>query len=228
MKHLFDTDLVFLVCLEKTTCRKTIIAITLSSAVAILFAGLFVWTYNYGHEQCVTKEQIDAHQSAWVDTLLKIGELGPPTDERCADISKFTRESLARLYGFGGSTVLFNPTLTYGEYLFRNSLDLAESYFIGRCAKNRVDNETGFAFAPTNGSIETWRGYERVESREATYLTGGKGDNFCKTPVVQERFVLFSKDGAVVSVDKTFVYRMENGKVELAVHHSSLKFNPNS
>lgn len=205
---------------------KTIIAITISSAVAILFAGLFVWTYNYGHEQCVSKEQIDAHQAAWVDTLLKIGELGPPTDERCEEISKYTRESLVRLYGFGSRTVLFNPTLTYGDNLFRNSLDLAESYFIGRCARERVDGDTGFAFAPTNSSIETWKGYERVHIDNINYLTGGKGDEFCKTPAAQERFTLFSREGSVVSVDKTFVYSMENGRVELAVHHSSLKYKP--
>ena len=87
----------------------------------------------------MTLDQIKFFLTSWIDGVIEIGRVYHEggDHEKCAE--KF----ISSHYAFDNGDVLFKPTFTK-EVIFRNSKDLALSYFI----KGDIAEDNGFALKP--------------------------------------------------------------------------------
>ena len=104
-------------------------------------------------------------------------------------------------YAFDTEQVLFKPTFTK-EVVFRNTIDLALSYFI----KGDVTEDNGFALKP----------WEKIELNELNVINDEKNKiamgTFNFKPLKQDQFTL---------VAFTFFFTTSDGSLKIKVHHSS-------
>jgi len=194
------------------------------------FAGLFGWSYhNWQNDDknCISEAEMEAHQANWTTTVKTIGDMYVKNGLECngagGDIQAYTQKQLMALYAFNESSVRFRPTLSTSPNIFRDTLSMAESYFIGRCAKTPVPGDHGFAFAfiadpttPTN-----WNGFSDIKFVDLKYLVN---KTFCHNSVAQGQATFTASASQNAStIDKSFNYgRMEDGSVKLTLHHSSI------
>jgi hypothetical protein len=149
----------------------------------------------------VTSAELNKATSDWCAGLVAIGAASDPARE--AD------RVLNELYGYESTGVLFKPTLTTGEQTFRNTRAGAKAYFVG--GDSAFPGDKGFALKP-------WK-TARYEAKKNVL----RGD----VAMTQGNLFLTAADGTEVMVDKTWVFvKGKDGKLRLAVHHSSLPYNP--
>ncbi len=149
----------------------------------------------------VTTAELEKATSAWCAGLVAIGAASDPARE--AD------RVLNELYGYESTGVLFKPTLTTGEQTFRNTRAGAKAYFVG--GDTNFTSDKGFALKP-------WK-TARYEAKKNVL----QGD----VAMTQGNLFLTAADGTEVMVDKTWVFvKGKDGKLRLAVHHSSLPYKP--
>mmetsp|Transcript_120578 Transcript_120578/g.209903 ORF Transcript_120578/g.209903 Transcript_120578/m.209903 type:complete len:830 (-) Transcript_120578:1060-3549(-) len=155
----------------------------------------------------VTKEEVLAAQNGWGQALVNIATT---YDDKGFDAAKAEAEAvLDGGYGYQIAPVLFKPTLTTGEQVFRTTREGALSYFVGRNPK--YPNDGGFA-------LKGWRKW-KIENA-AIFLNGD-------TATTTGNVILTDKDGNVTKVDKTWTFfKGGDGNLRIMAHHSSLPYVP--
>ncbi len=155
----------------------------------------------------ITAEEVEAMQKAWGAALLKISK-----DFRTGgfNLAKATAEAvLDSAYGYNFGPVLFKPTLTTGDQVFRTTRAGALAYFVG--GDKDFPNDTGFALKP-------WEKYEFKNA--AVFINGDMA-------LTMGNVFLTDADGKVTKVDKTWGFKKdEQGNLRIVLHHSSLPYNP--
>ena len=87
----------------------------------------------------MTLDQIKFFLTSWKDGVIEIGRVYLEG----GDYEKYAEKFISSHYAFDNGDVLFKPTFTK-EVIFRNSKDLALSYFI----KGDIAEDNGFALRP--------------------------------------------------------------------------------
>ena len=87
----------------------------------------------------MSSNQIDNFLNSWKDGVIEIGRIYLEG----GDYKKCAEKFISTHYAFDSEEVLFKPTFTK-EIIFRNSKDLALSYFIG----GEISEDNGFALKP--------------------------------------------------------------------------------
>jgi hypothetical protein len=153
----------------------------------------------------LTVADVNAAQDAWCAGLLSIAK----THAAGGDYKPVAVGVLSNLYNYDHGTVLFNPTLTFGEQTFRLTKEGAAAYFIG--GNPAYPNDSGFALKP-------W-----VACR---YTNAGDGAGVLidgEIAATMGNVFLTDATGAETMVDKLFVFRRGgDGKLRIIVHKSSL------
>jgi len=153
----------------------------------------------------ITEQEVNAAQQAWCDSLINIAK----TYAAKGDYKSVAAAVLSNQYNYDNGTVLFNPTLTFGEQNFRMDKEGAAAYFIG--GNPNYPNDKGFALKP----------WVSCRYTNAGVLIDG---DFAAT--MGNVYLLDNKKNETV-VDKFFAFkRGEDGKLRIIVHKSSLPFNP--
>ena len=150
----------------------------------------------------ITKDLIHEAQDKWGQGIVKIGSLKNNQLE-CID---FTTSFLNDMYNFKNGEVLFKPTKAANEQ-FRPIFSMALSYFLGGDS-SFCSEDDGFAMKPWVEVNFENSGYIIEDSRAIAM------GNY------------FFKDGSdnVVKVEFTFGYKLNDGKLVIDLHHSSLPF----
>lgn len=171
----------------------------------ILIVLSFIMLSDNALAQNITKEMVYDAQITWVQALVSIGE----TYVSGGDVTAKASEVLTTYYDFEDGMVLFKPTLAFGEQTFRFSKEGALSYFIG--GNDAYPNDKGFALRPyISGTVDMG---EIVVIGNAV--------------IAMSTINLKAYDGATVTVNKTFAYRLdERGNLIIITHHSSVPFQP--
>lgn len=115
------------------------------AAAAIAVCGLGPLASAAKAAQPLTIADVNAAQDAWCAGLLSIAK----THAAGGDYKPVAVGVLTNLYNYDHGTVLFNPTLTFGEQTFRLTKEGAAAYFIG--GNPAYPNDDGFALKPWVG-----------------------------------------------------------------------------
>ena len=164
---------------------------------------------------CITQAEVDAAQAAWGGALQAIGAAftgsGGSNAMDCAAAKEAALGALGAAYAYHveGVQMLFNPTLTYDPDTFRDTLDGALSYFVGKCSgPAHIAQDSGFALGAHDGHKTTWMGWENVTFTQMKYaLATDESAPNCKLAIAQGKMTtmnVYTKQP--VTVDKTFAY----------------------
>jgi hypothetical protein len=153
----------------------------------------------------ITEQMVMDAQKAWCNGLIGIGA----SKDRGADYTKFASTVIDVAYNYQNGVVLFKPTLTVGEQVFRMDKEGALAYFVG--GNPKYPNDTGFAL----------KGWRKCESKPRGIILNGD------TALSMGNVHMWDKDGKETVVDKTWGYVMDDkGSLRIVLHHSSLPYNP--
>ena len=153
------------------------------------------------------EKQLEAAREAWGAGLIDIAKVYEAGG--IAEARRVASALLDRLYGFEYGPVLFKPTLSGGAQTFRPTKQGALSYFIGH--DDGYPQDGGFG-------LRAWRQFEATTS--SVFIDGNVG-------LWMGWVTLTDKDGASVTVDKSFGYKLaEDGALKIVLHHSSLPYQP--
>lgn len=155
----------------------------------------------------ITAQEVEAAQKAWGEALIKISK-----DHKKDGAKKATRTAEAVLdqaYGYNMGAVLFKPTLTTGDQVFRTTKEGALAYFVG--GNKKFPNDPGFAL----------RGWEKYEFKNAAVFINGD------LALTMGNVFLTDSTGKVTKVDKTWGFKKDDkGQLRIVLHHSSLPYTP--
>jgi hypothetical protein len=155
----------------------------------------------------VTAQEVEQAQKAWGEALVKIS-----ADFKKGGIKKATRTAEAVLdqaYGYAIGPVLFKPTLTTGDQVFRTTREGALAYFVG--GNKKFPNDNGFAL----------KGWEKYEFKNAAVFISGD------VALTMGNVFLTDSTGKVTKVDKTWGFKRDDkGQLRIVLHHSSLPYMP--
>lgn len=155
-----------------------------------------------GSTAALTKDRVTQLQTAWGEGIVEIGKIY----KNGGDYKAAARKHIENFYAYGDETVLFKPTLASKEQ-FRGTLDGALSYFVG----GSVAEDHGFAIAPYTDV--RWETEGMVFNGDMALSMGNY--YFTKT------------DGTEVKAEYSFgIEQMDDGKLKIVLHHSSLPFSP--
>jgi hypothetical protein len=145
----------------------------------------------------MSSNEIEHFLNSWIDGVIEIGRvyLEGGDYEKCAE--KF----ISSHYAFDNEEVLFKPTFTK-EVIFRNSKELALSYFIG----GDIPEDNGFALKP-------WERIklEELNAIEENNLIVAMGTLSMK-PVNMEENTMIAFTFLLINIDDS---------LKIKVHHSS-------
>lgn len=158
----------------------------------------------------ITEKMVNDAQQAWCDALVSIGKI----HKEGGDYKTVATKVLSDIYNYDNGTVLFKPTLAYGDQTFRLDKKGAAAYFIGGDAD--FPNDKGFALKP----------WTKVRFDNAGVGNTGvliEGD----IAITMGNVYLTDESGKEIMVDKTFAFkRGADGKLRLILHKSALPFTP--
>ena len=182
-----------------TLFRTSIFALTLAFSL-----GAFGETVTNTN---ITPAEIESAQKAWGQALIKISQ-----DFKKDGLRKATRTAdsvLDQAYGYNMGAVLFKPTLTTGDQVFRTTKEGALAYFVG--GNKKFPNDSGFAL----------KGWEKYEFKNAAVFINGD------LALTMGNVFLTDSSGKVTKVDKTWGFKKDdNGQLRIVLHHSSLPYTP--
>ena len=141
--------------------------------------------------------KINDFLNSWKDGIIKIGKIYVEG----GNYKKSAEEFIASHYLFDEESVLFKPTFTK-DIIFRNSKDLALSYFI----KGNIDEDNGFALKPWEKIL-----IDELNIIEKNELSIAMGTLKLK-PVNLDKITLIAF---------TFVLINRNDNFKIKIHHSS-------
>lgn len=145
----------------------------------------------------MSSNQIQHFLNSWKDGVIEIGRIH--LEE--GDYEKSAELFVSTHYAFDSEEVLFKPTFTK-EVIFRNSKDLALSYFIG----GEVAEDKGFALKP----------WEEIRLEELNII---EQDNLMVAMGTLNFKPLNLKENTLIAF--TFLLIETDGSLKIKVHHSS-------
>lgn len=145
----------------------------------------------------MSSNQIEHFLNSWKDGVIEIGRIH--LEE--GDYEKSAELFVSTHYAFDSEEVLFKPTFTK-EVIFRNSKDLALSYFIG----GEVAEDKGFALKP----------WEEIRLEELNII---EQDNLMIAMGTLNFKPLNLKENTLIAF--TFLLIDTDGSLKIKVHHSS-------
>ena len=145
----------------------------------------------------MSSNEIEHFLNSWKDGVIEIGRI----HLEGGDYEKSAELFLSTHYAFDSEEVLFKPTFTK-EVIFRNSKDLALSYFIG----GEVAEDKGFALKP----------WEEIRLEELNII---EQDNLMVAMGTLNFKPLNLKENTLIAF--TFLLIDTDGSLKIKVHHSS-------
>ena len=145
----------------------------------------------------MSSNQIEHFLNSWKDGVIEIGRI----HLEGGDYEKSAELFVSTHYAFDSEEVLFKPTFTK-EVIFRNSKDLALSYFIG----GKVVEDKGFALKP----------WEEIRLEELNII---EQDNLMVAMGTLNFKPLNLKENTLIAF--TFLLIDTDGSLKIKVHHSS-------
>ena len=145
----------------------------------------------------MSSNQIEHFLNSWKDGVIEIGRI----HLEGGDYEKSAELFVSTHYAFDSEEVLFKPTFTK-EVIFRNSKDLALSYFIG----GEVAEDKGFALKP----------WEEIRLEELNII---EQDNLMVAMGTLNFKPLNFKENTLIAF--TFLLIETDGSLKIKVHHSS-------
>ena len=145
----------------------------------------------------MSSNQIEHFLNSWKDGVIEIGRIYLEG----GDYEKSAELFVSTHYAFDSEEVLFKPTFTK-EFIFRNSKDLALSYFIG----GEVAEDKGFALKP----------WEEIRLEELNII---EQDNLMVAMGTLNFKPLNLKENTLIAF--TFLLIDTDGSLKIKVHHSS-------
>ena len=145
----------------------------------------------------MSSNQIEHFLNSWKDGVIEIGRIH--LEE--GDYEKSAELFVSTHYAFDSEEVLFKPTFTK-EVIFRNSKDLALSYFIG----GEVAEDKGFALKP----------WEEIRLEDLNII---EQDNLMVAMGTLNFKPLNLKENTLIAF--TFLLIETDGSLKIKVHHSS-------
>lgn len=171
-------------------------------AVLVLSISSFAQTTNSFN---ISEKMVTDAQAGWCGALVQMNE----TKEKGGDYTKVASDIIDAAYYYQHGVVLFKPTLTTGDQVFRMDKEGALAYFVGGSSKYKDDG--GFAL----------KGWKKCESKPRGIILNGD------TALSMGNVHMWDKDGKETVVDKTWGYKMdEKGNLRIILHHSSLPYKP--
>jgi hypothetical protein len=168
---------------------------------ALSITGFSQMTTNFN----ISEKLVTDAQAGWCSALVQINE----TKEKGGDYNKVASDIIDAAYNYQNGAVLFKPTLTTGEQVFRMDKEGALAYFVGGNSKYKDDN--GFAL----------KGWKKCESKPRGIILNGD------TALSMGNVHMWDKDGKETVVDKTWGYKLDDrGNLRIILHHSSLPYKP--
>ena len=149
----------------------------------------------------ITKDLIHEAQKKWGEGIVKIGTL-KNNDSECI---KYTTSFLNEMYDFD-NVVLFKPTKASVEQ-FRPTFKMALSYFIGG-HDSFCSEDNGFAMKP----------WIEVKFENSGYIIEDS------IAIAMGNYFFKDSSNKEVKVEFTFGYKLNNDKLIIVLHHSSLPF----
>jgi hypothetical protein len=122
----------------------------------------------------ITAEEVESAQKAWGEALLKISKDFKKDGLKQATLT--AEAVLNKAYGYGIGPVLFKPTLTTGDQVFRTTKEGALAYFVG--GNKKFANDSGFAL----------KGWEKYEFKNAAVFINGDLALTMEAPVSKGTF----------------------------------------
>ena len=145
----------------------------------------------------MSSNQIQHFLNSWKDGVIEIGRI----HLEGGDYEKSAELFVSTHYAFDSEEVLFKPTFTK-EVIFRNSKDLALSYFIG----GEISEDNGFALKPWEKiRLEELNIIEENNSMVAMGILNFKPLNLEEITIIAFTFLLINTDESL----------------KIKVHHSS-------
>ena len=145
----------------------------------------------------MSSNQIEHFLNSWKDGVIEIGRI----HLEGGDYEKSAELFVSTHYAFDSEEVLFKPTFTK-EVIFRNSKDLALSYFIG----GEVAEDKGFALKP----------WEEIRLEELNII---EQDNLMVAMGTLNFKPLNLKENTLIAF--TFLLIDADDSLKIKVHHSS-------
>ena len=145
----------------------------------------------------MSSNQIEHFLNSWKDGVIEIGRI----HLEGGDYEKSAELFVSTHYAFDSEEVLFKPTFTK-EVIFRNSKDLALSYFIG----GEVAEDKGFALKP----------WEEIRLEELNII---EQDNLMVAMGTLNFKPLNLKENTLIAF--TFLLIDTDDTLKIKVHHSS-------
>ena len=181
--------------------KKMILSMAMLFALTTIGFAQTVTNFN------ITDKMVIDAQKGWCGALIQINE----TKEKGGDYKKVASDIIDAAYNYQNGVVLFKPTLTTGDQVFRMDQEGALAYFVG--GNTKYAGDTGFAL----------KGWKKCESKPRGIILNGD------TALSMGNVHVWDKDGKETIVDKTWGYRMdEKGALRIILHHSSLPYLPAS
>ena len=149
----------------------------------------------------ITKDLIHEAQKKWGEGIVKIGTL-KNNDLECI---KYTTSFLNEMYDFD-NVVLFKPTKASVEQ-FRPTFKMALSYFIGG-HDSFCSEDNGFAMKP----------WIEVKFENSGYIIDDS------IAIAMGNYFFKDSSNKEVKVEFTFGYKLNDDKLTIVLHHSSLPF----
>ena len=149
----------------------------------------------------ITKDLIHEAQKKWGEGIVKIGTL-KNNDSECI---KYTTSFLNEMYDFD-NVVLFKPTKASVEQ-FRPTFKMALSYFIGG-HDSFCSEDDGFAMKP----------WIEVKFENSGYIIDDS------IAIAMGNYFFKDSSNKEVKVEFTFGYKLNDDKLIIVLHHSSLPF----
>ncbi len=155
----------------------------------------------------ITADEVRAAQEAWGAALIQISR-----DNKSGGLRKATKTAemvIDKAYGYNMGPVLFKPTLSSGDQVFRTNKEGALAYFVG--GNKKFAKDTGFALL----------GWEKYEYKNAAVFINGD------MALTMGNVMLTNAEGKVTKVDKTWGFKKDDkGQLRIVLHHSSLPYSP--
>jgi hypothetical protein len=156
-------------------------------------------------DRVFNEDMVVACLQRWCDNVVRVGEV----HAKGGDVVATAKQILTETYDYDKGKVLFKPTLAFGPQTFRPTKESALAYFVG--GNTSYPHDAGFKLKPW---VKVW--YNKLDYTLHDDLA-----------LVQCNVHLIGGDDSHIFVNKSFVFKIcDDGKVRIALHHSSLPYQP--
>lgn len=171
---------------------------------ALLLAACLALPAAAKEKPGLSEDMVKAAVQGWCDALLKISK----ADMEGGDAVAVANEVLSTVYNYDTGEVLFKPTLAHGEQTYRLTKEGALAYFVGGNPKFPDDK----GFARKKWVKASFKPAEIIVDDDIGIFMGD--------------VTLTNAEGKETTVNKTFVFKFDDGKPKILAHMSALPYTP--